>query len=268
MLFVLALRAAVGTRLALPSRRLLLLLLLPTIPNILFQVVWVSTFYTADVYPTYAVLLQRSSAAWAALFSYAAFREERRSILSGRFLLGTSLALVGVAGLILGKSEALPALAQLSPSLLNGSVLALLAAILWATYSVTVKAAARGTDSLTAFVVVSFYTTIVLGIIAFAAGEPAAIFRGGLDTALLLVASGILCIALAHTLFYSTIKVLGVAISSTFILLSPLATGVISFLRFGETLTIVQMLFGAVLLAGGILTVWTRSPPPLAAEPE
>ena len=69
----------------------------------------------------------------------------------------------------------------------------------------------------------------------------------------LIIASGIIGIAVAHLLFYIAVKRIGVAIASSANLASAFITAVFSRILFKEMLTTTQWLAGLIMILGGIL---------------
>jgi len=128
-------------------------------------------------------------------------------------------------------------------------------------YSIQIRRAVRVVDPSDAFVVVSGYTTVALAVLAFVFGNPGQILEVPLWINAVLVASGIGCIALAHTTYYIAIRGLGVSICSTFVLLSCLLIVLLSYWIFGEKLTPGQLVSGAVLIAGSAAVIWTSTSP-------
>ena len=76
-----------------------------------------------------------------------------------------------------------------------------------------------------------------------------------------MVVSGITLIGLAHTLYFYAIKRLGVSICATMMLTTPQGTAVLSRSMFGERLTTGQWAGGALLIAGGALTLLAKEKP-------
>ena len=76
--------------------------------------------------------------------------------------------------------------------------------------------------------------------------------------------SAVLCITLAHVLYYVAIREIGVALSQTLQLLSPLGALALSAWIFHERLSHAQLWCAAILLFGAFLA--TRVKPPVAVE--
>ena len=110
------------------------------------------------------------------------------------------------------------------------------------------------------------FTYVCTGVLCFfmvttpCLGDPGKIVEFSPGVLAALVISGIVGIALAHLFFYTALKGLGAAVCGASILVLPFLTGTWSYLVDGETLTPIQILFGAVLLVGASLTLGPNSP--------
>jgi len=248
-IFVLALSFARGRNVFRMKRSHLLRLLGPTIPNICFQTLWAAALYT--VYPAFAAVLGRTWVLYSIILAVVLFPEERNVVKSPKFILGSVLSLIGMAGITFLRPGTLGARFDL------GTMLVLSSALGWAMYSIQIRRVVKVVDPADAFVVVSGYTTVALAVLAFAFGNLGRILEVPLWINGVLVVSGIGCIALAHTTYYIAIKGLGVSICATFVLLSCLLVILLSYWIFGEKLTPGQLVSGILLLAGSAAVIWT-----------
>lgn len=239
------------------DRRALLRLLVPAAPNLLHQVSWVAGLVW--IFPALASFLNKSSVLFAAAMAYFLFPDERWLFRSKRFLAGVALSLAGTLGLALLR----PDLRELNINL--GVLLVLVAAAGWAMYSVAAKRPAEQLGATLAFSVVSVYTTVALAAMAWAWGDLGRWWAAPAEANAVMIASGVVCIGLAHTLYFYAIQKLGVAICATMMLTTPLGTMVLSRWMFGERLSGGQLVGGALLLAGGALTLLAKEKP-LPAE--
>jgi drug/metabolite transporter (DMT)-like permease len=259
--FVLMLSFMRGRNVFRMKRSDLVRLLGPTIPNICFQTLWAAALYA--VYPAFAAILGRTWVLYSIFLAVVLFPEEREVVGSPRFILGSVLSLAGMAGITLLRPGTLGARFDM------GTVLVLASALGWAMYSIQIRRAVTVVDPSDSFVVVSGYTTVALAVLAFVFGSPAKIFDVPFWVNVILVLSGIGCIALAHTTYYIAIRGLGVSICATFVLLSSLLVIVLSYFIFGEKLTGGQLVSGLVLLMGSAVVIWTsnasRPPDPRSA---
>ena len=238
--------------------RALLYLLGPTAVMSGHQLLWVQAIKMTT--PTTTILLTQFQVVIVGLLAWVFFHEERSTIRSPRFLLGALLALVGVAGFIIASGRDLAA----GPT---GYLVVLLAATVWGVYTVVAKAAIKGLHPVVAF---TYVCTGVLGFFMITTpwlGNPGKVVEFPVRVLAALVISGIVGIALAHLLFYTALKGLGAAVCGASILVLPFLTGTWSYLAFKETLSPVQILFGAVLLFGASLTLGRNSPKGKLAVP-
>ena len=215
----------------------------PTLFNCLFQVATVGAMYRKGVYPGFVLLVTQSSVILAAVLAYVLFRDERRTILSWTFVVGCVMGVTGVAGVLMGGGE-------LGAEFNTGAWLALLAAFWWACYTVSMKQVVLHTAPIMAFTMVATLSTLGFLGLALWQGQPAQFFGlEGRIQALVLI-SGVVCISSAHSLYFVAVRRLGVAVCSSFSLTMPLMTGTMSALLFGERMTSVQIIMGALLLTG------------------
>ena len=77
----------------------------------------------------------------------------------------------------------------------------------------------------------------------------------------IMLSSGVLCIGIAHTLYYYALRTLTVSVCATMLLTTPLGTLALSHWLFGEQMTSGQILSGILLLAGGALTLLAKERP-------
>ncbi|MBW8036700.1 MAG: DMT family transporter, partial [Planctomycetes bacterium] len=131
--------------------------------------------------------------------------------------------------------------------------------LVWAVYTISIKVCFKDIDVRVGFSVISIYTVIGLGGFALLFGKPAQAFSMGLRPWIYIVVSGVLSIAFAHTLFYTSIKRIGATIPSLVLLVTPFTTLLVSHLVIGESLGAFQLVFGIVLTFGCGLAIWSRA---------
>jgi len=232
------------------NRRLLLLLILPAIPNLTHQVSWTMALNWID--PGLASFLNKSSVLFAAVLAFLLFREERWLFRSGRFVSGLLLTILGTLGLALLH----PGLGDKQTN--TGVILVLIAAFSWALYSVAAKVPTAEAGSTVAFGIVGVYTTVVLLPVALHWGDLGRWHTMPWHVNAIMIFSGVLCIGLAHTLYYYAMRVLTVSVCATMLLTTPLGTLLISRWLFNEQMTAGQVVSGIILIAGGFLTLLAR----------
>ena len=224
--------------------------LIPAAANVVMQCFWALSFYYIE--PAFMNLLIKSSLIWIAVFSIIFFADERPLVRSPQFWTGLALSIIGVCGVLFSRQD----FAEKRTA--AGIVITLIAAFMWAVYNVAVKIAFRKYDSRSSFAVVTVYTTAALAVLGFLVGD----FRQSLEMSpwqwACVVISGVVSIALSHVFFYTAIKRIGATIPSMALLASPFLVLLGSYLVFGEVLTVLQIVFGSVLLGGSALAIWAQ----------
>ncbi len=232
------------------SRRMWTAPLVVAFVNVCFQTLWAASFYAAD--PAFVAILGRTWVLFAIVLAVVLFPAERKVVADPMFLTGAALSLLGMVGVITMRD--LP----LSAALGAGVVLPLAAAMSWALYSIEIRRTVAFMHPADAFAVVSTYTTAGLAVLAFVLGRPSDILRASWWVNVVLVLSGAGSIGVAHILYYTAIEYFGVALTSVFMLATPMLVVVLSFLTFGERLTAGQMVSALMLLAGLAVVLMSR----------
>jgi len=216
--------------------------ILPVILIFVHQIVFVAGIYMLT--PTVAVLIGKSSVFFIILFSFIFFVDERRIIKSKSFIFGSLLAVVGVCGVIVGKGN-------LHLDSFNlGAALILISSVLWALYIIVIKTTVQKIDP---FVSASVIFTLSLPLFLISTllfGNMKALYAAPKGVTLILFLSGIFCVGIANAFNFKSIKLIGTAISSNLILITPFFTAIFSYIIFQEVLTLYQILSGVVLLMG------------------
>ncbi len=231
------------------------LCLLPALPNVVHQVTQVASLHYMGP-GVYAVFI-RSSVIITALLALVLFPEERWIIRQWQFQLGTLLGLVGAVGVFWFQPSF-----QAGHVSLVGLGIAFTASFCWALYGVLVKKPAARFGPIRSFGLISFLTSIMLFPLTFTFGNIATPWQVDASVNWLLVVSAVFCITLAHVLYYVAIRELGVALSQTLQLLSPLGALALSAWIFHERFSAAQFWCAGVLLFGAFLA--TRVKPQVA----
>ena len=231
------------------------LCLLPAVPNVVHQVTQVASLHYMGP-GVYAVFI-RSSVIMTALLALVLFPEERWIIRQWQFQLGTFLGLIGAVGVFWFQPSF-----QAGHVSLVGLAIAFTASFCWALYGVFVKKPAARLGTIRSFGVISFLTSIMLFPLTFAFGKIATPFQVSAEVNWILIGSAVFCITLAHVLYYFAIREIGVALSQTLQLLSPLGALALSAWIFGERFSVAQFWCAGVLLFGAFLA--TRVKPAMA----
>jgi drug/metabolite transporter (DMT)-like permease len=224
--------------------------ILPGIANILMQSLWAAAFYYIG--PAFMVLQTKTNIIWIAGFSFVFFSEERALAGSKRFWIGLTLSMIGLIGVMYHEVN----LAE--TKIITGIIVAQAAAFMWGVYTLSVKIAFKDIDSRSGFSVISIYTVAGLAVCALLFGKVETATKMGAWQWACVVISGIVSIALAHTLYYAAIRRIGATIPALVILAQPFIVLAISFVVFGESMNIFQLLFGIVLLIGSALAIWAQ----------
>jgi drug/metabolite transporter (DMT)-like permease len=213
--------------------------------------------YFPAFYPGQGAILGKSVAIFGTIFGFIFFPEERKHILSFPYVAGLSAAIVGAVGIVLADPKHTQDVYYL------GAVCIVLSTAFWVLYSVAMKRVMRKANihPVPAFATTSIWLTLCFMVFSLILGEPGKVLRLPSSIALLVIVSGVVCIGMGHTLFFYSIRTLGVAIPSAVQLATAITTPVASFLAFGETLTLVQVVWGGVLLAGAAATLYAGNEP-------
>src|SRR6478736_5191215 len=204
------------------------LCLLPCLPNVVHQVTQVMALFYIG--PGVYTIFTRASVIFTALLALAFFPEERIVIRQWQFQLGTLL----------------------------GLIIAFTATFCWALYGVLIKRPSAELGSIRSFGIVSFITSALLFPLTLAFGKIGTPFQAGVQANLVLIVSAVICITLAHVLYYVAIREIGVALSQSLQLLCPAIAMALSAWLFGERLTHAQLWSAGILLIGAFLAMRTK----------
>jgi drug/metabolite transporter (DMT)-like permease len=230
--------------------------LLPFIPNIITQNLWAAAFYYID--PGFASLLATTAFLWVIILSVIFFADERRLLGSRLFRLSIILSVVGLAGVMFFH----PAFAH--SYTITGIAIIMLYGLIWGFYAIAVKVSFRGIDSRIGFSVVSIYTVVSLFILTLFMGKPGKCLEMPFTGWTATVVSGVTGIALGHVFYYISIRRLGSTTPSLVQLAQPFIVVVVSYFVFGESLNVLQLIFGVVLVTGSAMAILAEkdvSPP-------
>jgi drug/metabolite transporter (DMT)-like permease len=237
--------------------RAIALCLIPCLPNVVHQITQVvALFYMGP--GVYAIFI-RSSVIFSALLALALFPEERDVIRQWQFQAGTLLGLAGAFGVIWYQPNG-----QDGHIGLPGLFVAFTASFCWALYATLIKRPSARLGSIRSFGVVSVITSTLLLPLALAFGKIATPVHVSANVNWILIISAVICITLAHVLYYVAIREIGVALAQSLQLLSPLVALGLSALIFHERLTFAQLISAAILLIGAFLAMQTK--PAVVAE--
>ncbi len=222
----------------------------PAVANVIMQSLFACAYYYIG--PAFMVLLMKSSIIWIASFSLIFFAEERALVKSKRFWSGLALSAMGVVGVLYYKED------FAATRTLTGIIIALMTAFMWAVYTLSVRIAFKDIDSRHGFSVISIYTVAGLCTLGLLFGRLGDCLQMGARQWVCVVVSGVMCIALAHVLYYTAMRRVGATIPALVVLAQPFIVLAISYVVFEEMLNIYQLLFGTVLLVGSGLAIWAQ----------
>jgi drug/metabolite transporter (DMT)-like permease len=224
------------------------LCLVPALPNVVHQVTQtVALFYIG---PGVYAIFARSSVIVTALLALVMFPEERHILRQWQFQLGTVLGLLGAIGVFWFQPGT-----DVGRLALRGMLIAFSSTFCWALYGTLVKRPAARLGSIRSFGLVSFITSALLLPLTCAFGKIGTPMHVSGHVNLILVISAVVCITMAHVLYYVAIQELGVALAQTLQLLCPLGALALSAVIFHERLSLAQFISAAVLLSGAFLAM-------------
>lgn len=221
----------------------------PGLINAAAQVCFTLSFYMID--PGLVAFGLRAQIVAVTLGAALLFPAERAVIRTPVFLIGLALLMggtlttIGLSGQFGQKAGTL------------GIVMAMMAGVGYAAYAISVRTCMTGFGSMASFAAISQYTAGAMIVLMLILGDRAG--ATALDMELprfgLFLLSAIIGIAAGHVLYYISIERLGVTVSSGVIQLQPFTVAALSFVWFGERLTVSQWLFGAVAVSGAITMI-------------
>lgn len=223
---------------------------IPAAANVVMQSLFACAYYYIG--PAFMTMIMKSSIIGITGFSLIFFPEERALAKSKRFWSGLVLSMVGVAGVLYYKED------FAATRTLTGIIIALMTAFMWAVYTLSARIAFKDIDSRHGFSVICIYTVSGLFILGLLFGRLGDCLQMGARQWAYIVISGVMCIALAHVLYYTAMRRVGATIPALVVLTQPFIVFAISYVVFGELLNIYQLLFGTVLLAGAALAIWAQ----------
>jgi len=222
--------------------------LVPAVPNVVHQVTQtISLFYMG---PGVYAIFTRSSVIITALLALIFFPEERWIIRQWQFQAGTLLGLLGAVGVFWFQPGWHAGHVPLS-----GLAIAFTATTCWALYGVFVKRPSARLGTIRSFGVISFLTSALLFPLTLVFGKIGTPLYVGAHVNGILVISAVTCISMAHVLYYVAIREIGVALSQTLQLLSPVGALALSAWIFHERLSTAQFWSAGVLLFGAFLAM-------------
>jgi drug/metabolite transporter (DMT)-like permease len=227
------------------------LCLIPCLPNVVHQITQVvALFYVG---PGVYTIFGRTSVIFTALLALAFFPEERFVIRQWQFQVGTLLGLFGAFGVIWFQSGN-----EDRHLAWHGLFISFVATFCWSLYGVLVKRPSTRLGSIRSFGIVSVVTSALLLPLTLAFGKIGTPLQVANQVNMILIISAVVCITLAHVLYYVAIREIGVALAQMLQLLCPLGALGLSAMIFHERLTVAQLVSAAILLVGAFLAMRTK----------
>lgn len=209
------------------------------------------TFLTSA---TLAILITRAVPLFSILFSVVFFADERRLIRRPGFVLGFLVASVGLLALCLARDGG-----QTSWSFGKGAGLLLLCAFIWAWYSMGVKAWLPKVQPAVASMMIFWIASLGTLPALLLWGNSRWIYTAEPMPVAVLLITGPLMMGLGESLYFVSVRRVGLASSTSATLLVPLLTALMAWPTLGETPTPELIGFGLLMLAGLALIVRTRA---------
>ncbi len=217
-------------------------MLVIAICTISFQLFYTYCFFL--IQPAFGILLYQSQAVFSLLTGAIFITAERKLLKSGTTITAIVMAVTGALAVILFNDK------KVGFSMNAGVLMALLAAVSWSFVGLTTRMWL--TDHLPPVLIVTIIfsmVSIILTPLAFLTGE-AVIGKPGILKWTVLIGSGLLGIAGGQGLYYYLLPRIGIIIAASVQLLVPFATGILSYFFFGETINLIQIAGGLILLYG------------------
>ena len=227
-----------------PSRReVLLLLALGVLGNGIYQMVFVGSVVNTDV--GVAALLLASSPAFIALLSRAAGLGE----ISSRCALGIALSLAGVALIALTSRTSFD-----GSSSIEGNLLAVLAAVIWAVYVVLQAKYAGKVDDTAVAALTLAGGALVLLIFGFPSMLATDWTTLPTDVWMAILYGSVISLALASVFWYRGVRILGATRTGIYLHLEPVFALIAAWIWMHEHPTPLQGVGAITILAGVTLT--------------
>jgi drug/metabolite transporter (DMT)-like permease len=215
-------------------------------------IIFIAGTYRASA--TLSILITRAIPLLTITFSAILFVDERRLIRRPAFLLGFLVALAGLVGLCLSKEDG-----RIAWEFSLGVGLLLLCALVWAVYSVGIKAWLGGKQPIVASLWVFWVASVLSLPMMLFFGHPQWILEAPPGWVTVLLVSGPAIMGLGESLYYVSIRRIGLGPSTSATLSVPMITAFVAWPVLGERPTAGLICFGFMLLAGLGLIIHARS---------
>lgn len=220
--------------------------------NTTMQTTWTISLYHTTA--TTAQLITKTQVVMIIAMSYFLYHEERAVITSPRYIIGTILGFIGVAGILMDD----PANSML-PQLNLAALLLLFTSVCWSVYAVWGKHIVRDLHPVPMFTVVAVYTSTAFAINMFLFGDPSTILTGSGNMLAFAAFSAVLPIAIAHCAYHYAQRHLGSAFCISLMLVNPAITNGLALLLWAdESMNLIQWAGAAILTLGSYFVVQTQ----------
>ena len=234
-----------------------------------FQMIWVFGVWLVPA--SYGALIIRTTMIFSLLLSYIFFVEERRLIRSRGFLISAAIGLASVVCIMLLDEDFSASDAGAHrKALITGTIIFLVSSFLWSVYAVTIRKIARKTKPLPTFAVTVVVATIILAVPALWEGRMGVMWNrevSGLNVQMAVFFSGALCIGITNSLYYQSIRRIGVPRTALIGLAAPFLTGIFAYFVLGERLNAWQWIFGTALMFSLAIMILSSSRGRVRAAP-
>ncbi|MEM2930684.1 MAG: DMT family transporter [Thermoproteota archaeon] len=203
--------------------------------------------------PTIATLITRLSIIFVDILAFFLFPEEKEALSRKGFTAGTIMSFIGVSGVVITGSG----FSQSEEVFIAGVIFLLLASILWAVYTASIKIALRNSDPLPATANIFLFSGIMYLPFSTLTGGIYEVLKAEPAVNLLLIVSGILAIGLANFLNYYAIQRLGASLPANLQILLPVFTGLMAVAVFREEMQPLKIFFSVLTLIGCWIIVKT-----------
>lgn len=199
---------------------------------------WVYGNYLASNATTVAIV-SRTNIIFVALVSALLFVDEKKLLLSKKFIFGLSLAFIGSLGFVSGSAEI---------AIEFGVLMILASNAVGSFYSAYLKTLANHKESETSLAIILAVSFVMIAISTLAAeGVPETKNASAIAIALISGATGL---GLGNYFGFKAIENLGLVSTSSLMLMIPLITASVAIPMFNETLSTGELIFGALILSG------------------
>lgn len=223
------------------------LLILPIFLYSSGQYLWVAGL--EKIKPAFAYLIEKSETIITVILAYILLSQERRTIISKKFIFGVILSVAGCVCIIVFRKD-------FGIEISHGIWYCFAAACMFAFYSVSIKKISANLESLHISTAVVLGLSVFFSIPFFFNGSAVAskIYPGKMPF-IVAVISGIVSIGLGNICYMKAIKLLNVSVMTNILLLNTLIVAIGSYFIYGEKLTLLQILSAPLLLLGCALVV-------------